>query len=184
MKNNFLVIFLISIVVYGCSSSDLSDGGSLNYKKYESKEIKCGKKRIKILSSCYDSEEGLVDRGSGGIVRQCRSSKLLIDEKTVINLPVIDKMNNKEKIILEEGYLSPISFSCIEHEGNSFVLINQGISNNVNAMTVEEVNEFRKPVVLNLNGVITPKKDAKKIIDNMKIKRIKVISANAVYGEE
>ena len=117
MKNNFLVIFLISIVVYGCNSSDLSDGGSLNYKKYESKEIKCGKKRIKILSSCYDSEEGLVDRGSGGIVRQCRSSKLLIDEKTVINLPVIDKMNNKEKIILEEGYLSPISFSCIEHEG-------------------------------------------------------------------
>ena len=45
--------------------------------------------------------------------------------------------------------------------------INQGISNNVNAMTVEEFNEFRKPVVLNLNGVITPKKDAKKIIDNM-----------------
>ena len=44
--------------------------------------------------------------------------------------------------------------------------------------------KFRKPVVLNLNGVITPKEDAKKIIDNMKIKRIKVISANAVYGEE
>ena len=60
MKNNFLVIFLISIVVYGCNSSDLSDGGSLNYKKYESKEIKCGKKRIKILSSCYDSEEDLL----------------------------------------------------------------------------------------------------------------------------
>ena len=51
-------------------------------------------------------------------------------------------------------------------------------------MTIEEVNEFRKPVFLNLNGVITPKEDAKKIIDNMKIKRIKVISANAVYGEE
>lgn len=93
---------------------------NLNYKEYESKEIKCGKKRIKILSSCYDSEEGLVDRGSGGIVRQCKSSKLLIDEKAVINLPIIDKINNKEKIILEEGYLSPISFSCIEHEGNQF----------------------------------------------------------------
>ena len=81
-------------------------------------------------------------------------------------------------------YSAPISFSCIEHEGNSFFLLNQGVSNNINAMTVEEVNKFRKPVVLNLNGVITPKKDAKKIIDNMKIKRIKVISANAVYGEE
>ena len=101
MKNNFLVIFLISIVVYGCNSSDLSDGGSLNYKKYESKEIKCGKKRIKILSSCYDSEEGLVDRGSGGIVRQCRSSKLLIDEKTVIAL-------SKNYMSLSFDYLSKI----------------------------------------------------------------------------
>ena len=106
MKNNFLVIYLISMVVYGCNSSDLSDGGSLNYKKYESKEIKCGKKRIKILSSCYDSEEGLVDRGSGGIVRQCRSSKLLIDEKTVIAL-------SKNYMSLSFDYLSKIKTNRI-----------------------------------------------------------------------
>ena len=76
------------------------------YEKYESQNLKCGEANIKVISYCYDPEKGLEDRGSGGIVRECKSSVININNKKEINIPVMAEsqkqlLKNKDMIFQE-----------------------------------------------------------------------------------
>ncbi len=99
------------------------------YEKYESQNLKCGEANVKVISYCYDPEKGLEDRGSGGIVRECKSSVIKINNTQEINIPVMAE--NQKKLLekqgydfsgkLEEGKWSLVSFACIKNNQDSFL---------------------------------------------------------------
>lgn len=172
---------LIMLTFLGCMSVERNKS---NYKEYESQQLQCGQEKIKVVSSCYDPDEGLEDRGSGGIIRQCKSSKLLIGNTANIELPVVAESQKKiySRKLLEEGVLSLVSFSCVRNNSGAYILLNQGVSNNINAMSLEDFLLFNDPVLLNSKGVLISGRVKKDILKNPNNKKSKTLSANAVYG--
>lgn len=176
------ILFCLSVLsVSACSiakKSEIED----NYKIYESKEIQCGQEQIKVVSYCFDPEEGLVDRGSGGIVRECKSSQLFIGRKKIINLPILKQEINKfySSRILKEGNLSLVSFSCAQNDKEAYMILNQGVTNNANSLDNSEKKRFDTPVILSIKGV--PVSENNKILKNKKYKKSRAVSANSVYG--
>lgn len=176
------ILLLLSILNISACTIAEKDEVELQYKRYESKQIQCGQEQIKVVSYCFDPEDGLVDRGSGGIVRECKSSQLLIGRSKVLNLPILRQDVNKaySPRILKDGNLSLISFSCIQADEESYLILNQGVTNNANAMSDGDKKKFSIPVVLDVKGNFVQERD--EILKNSKYKKSKVVSANAVYG--
>jgi len=180
-KMKSMALILIVLNFFSCVSAEEN---KFNYKKYESQQLQCGQEKIKVVSYCYDSDEGLEDRGSGGIVRQCESSKLLINNTVNVELPVVAEPQKKgySRKLLEEGVLSLVSFSCVKNNNGTYILLNQGVSNNINAMSLSQFLLFNDPVLLNKKGVVMSGQVKKKILNNPNNKKSKTLSANAVYG--
>lgn len=176
-----IILFLFVLNISACTIAKKNQT-ELHYKRYESKQIQCGQEQIKVVSYCFDPDEGLIDRGSGGIVRECKSSQLFIGSSKNINLPISNQKiyENTNSKTLKEGDLSLISFSCLQNENYSYIYLNQGVTNNVNTMTGNEKKDFDTPVILNIKGNIV--QDRGELLKNNKYKKSKVISANAVYG--
>lgn len=174
-KIKFVIIILSLLNVSSCSLAKKNEINHI-YKKYESKSIMCGSNTVKVVSSCFDPEEGLIDRGSGGIVRECKGSELIIG-KNKINLP-IGEINKKNEKILREGLLSLISFSCFSNKNESFILLNQGFSNNINYS--HENSDDNLTIILNIKGGVEKGKEY--VLKDKKYRISKIIPANAVYG--
>ncbi|MDV7502611.1 hypothetical protein R4512_05695 [Acinetobacter baumannii] len=178
------IIFILNMS--GCAT--VAQSAPL-YEKYESQNLKCGEANVKVISYCYDPEKGLEDRGSGGIVRECKSSVIKINNTQEINIPVMAE--NQKKLLekqgydfsgkLEEGKWSLVSFACIKNNQDSFLLLNQATSNDINMMDHSKGSLWDNPVLLDLKGNII-KNGNKEILKNSK--KGKAISANAVYGNE
>ncbi|EPD3533209.1 hypothetical protein ACR9SX_003820, partial [Acinetobacter baumannii] len=112
-----------------------------------------------------------------------------INNTQEINIPVMSE--NQKKLLekqgydfsgkLEEGKWSLVSFACIKNNQDSFLLLNQATSNNINMMDHSKGSLWDNPVLLDLKGNII-KNGNKEILKNSK--KGKAISANAVYGNE
>lgn len=180
IKIQEILIFLSVLSISACSIAKKNEVED-SYKMYESKKIQCGQEQIKVVSYCFDPEEELVDRGSGGIVRECKSSQLFIGNK-VINLPILKQEINKlySSHILKEGSVSLISFYCAQYDKEAYIILNQGVTNNPNSMSEIEKKRFGTPIVLSIKG--TPILENDKILKNNIYKKSRVISANSVYG--
>ncbi|MDQ2334730.1 hypothetical protein RBJ08_17835, partial [Acinetobacter baumannii] len=121
--------------------------------------------------------------------RECKSSVIKINNTQEINIPVMSE--NQKKLLekqgydfsgkLEEGKWSLVSFACIKNNQDSFLLLNQATSNNINMMDHSKGSLWDNPVLLDLKGNII-KNGNKEILKNSK--KGKAISANAVYGNE
>lgn len=175
-------LLLLSILSISACTIPEKKEVELQYERYESKQIQCGQEQIKVVSYCFDPEDGLVDRGSGGIIRECKSSKILIGSSKVLNLPILKQDVNKayRPRILKEGNLSLISFYCIQADKQSYLILNQGVTNNANVMSEGDKKKFSIPVVLDTKGNFVQERN--RILKNSKYKKSQVVSANAVYG--
>lgn len=176
------ILFYFGILSISACTTAKENGVEDNYKKYESKQIQCGQEQIKVVSYCFDPEEGLVDRGSGGIVRECKSSQLIIGKNKVVDLPILKQGINKfySSKILKEGDLSLVSFSCVQDDQEAYIILNQGVSNNANAMVDSEKKRYQTPIILSIKGVLMSEKD--KILKDNRYKKTRAVSANSVYG--
>jgi len=181
IKIQKILLCLSVLSISACSTAKKNEVED-NYKRYESKQIQCGQEQIKVVSYCFDPEEGLVDRGSGGIVRECKSSQLFIGKNKVIDLPILKQEINKvySPHILKEGNVSLVSFSCAQDDKEAYIILNQGVTNNANAMDNSEKKRFDTPVILSIKGFLISEND--KILKNNRYRKSRAVSANSVYG--
>jgi hypothetical protein len=176
-----VLIFSIFLTLSACTSAE---SPKINFKKYESEQLQCGTEKIKVISYCFDPEEGLTDRGSGGVVRECKSSTLDIMGKKVIDLPILEKKSTRilKNNTFTQGDISLISVSCIKNKEDYYLSLTQGISNNINEMSEKEYKEFSNPILLDLKGNAIQENIRKKVLISKNKKIEKFVFANSVYG--
>nr|WP_311475634.1 hypothetical protein [uncultured Neisseria sp.] len=194
-----LVIITMNSMVYATQLE------STKFSNVESEILQCGGKDIQILSSCFDKDVNILDRGSSGNMRnQCKNTRLIIKGKETLiekkypfislwQLKEVEKRGYKVNEIIDlsiKNPYSPMSISCIFYRKNPYILISYLISPGI--LKYGDYNHkldylMDNPIIMNLDGSYTSKKISYKINQMKKKKQIdnyKSIDANLIFIPE
>ncbi len=195
MNNKFISFCLLLVCL-----TQINQAQATPFKTYQSEPLHCGEATFQVISSCFDPDEGAL-RGSGGVMREsCQSSHLLVNwkgQQKRIDFPIataaqMQQLKSKgytlQKVI-RQGDWSPQSLACGQVKGISgfFVVVNQATTNDLNQEYLDKGSLSEEPVLLNLNGSMTSDALRQKIyplLKQDKVKITKVVSANALFGDE
>lgn len=187
---------LIAVIAYVLPTSALAE--TIPWKTYSSENLSCGDVVVHIESICQDRDEGLVDRGSAGIIRKCRSAKMLISHNQnsiEIKLPYIPELQRKnlEKQgydftgLMKNGQWSPFLLICADKK-EPLLLLSYITSGGAQLESKTKDSLVDQPVVTNLNGKIVDEKLARDTMFFMNRKsnkeKISSVLVNGVYGDE
>ncbi|NNP77483.1 hypothetical protein A7P54_13780 [Acinetobacter sp. Ac_3412] len=195
MNNKFANFCIISLCL-----TQLSHAEATPFKMYQSEPLHCGEATFQVISSCFDPDEGAL-RGSGGVMREsCQSSHLLVSwkgQQKQIDFPIATAEQAQQlkskgytlQKVIRQGDWSPQSLACGQVKGISgyFVVVNQATTNDLNQEYLGKGSLSEEPVLLNLNGSMTSDVLRQKIyplLKQDKVKITKVVSANALFGDE
>lgn len=188
----------MSIAVLVFTLSTVASAESVAWTTYSSNILSCADAVVHIDSICQDRDEGLVDRGSAGIIRKCRSAKLFImhDKKNIeISLPYIPKLQRKNlemqgydfSGLMKSGQWSPFLLMCANKE-EPLLLLSYITSRNAQLENETKDSLVNLPVIMNLDGQIvdeTKARDTISFINNKPSKtKISSVIVNGVYGDE
>jgi len=163
----------------------------------------CGDTIVHVESTCQDPDEMESDRGSGGIIRECRSAKIVIinhQKELEIKLPLVSEKQRKnlEKQgydfngMMKNGTWSPTFLTCLNQQKPLLLLTYQtsggGSAGDLQNENVTSDSLYTSPVVTETNGQLVDEKIALSAISfvNKESNSTKItsISINGVYGDE
>lgn len=168
-----------------------------------SDNLACGNTIIHVESTCQDPDEMESDRGSGGVMRECRSAKMMIttpQKKLEINLPFLPEKQRKnlEKQgyafngIMKNGTWAPTFLTCLNQQKPLLLLTYQtsggGSAGDLQNENVTSDSLYTSPVVTDTGGQLVDEKMTLSAINFVNKEpnstKITSISINGVYGDE
>lgn len=187
-----------SVTALALVLSTFASAETVPWKTYSSDNLSCGDAVVHIESICQDRDEGLVDRGSAGIIRKCRSAKMLIthnQNSIETKLPYIPESQRKnlEKQgydftgLMKNGQWSPFLLMCADKK-KPLLLLSYITSGSAQLENQTQDSLIDQPVVTNLYGQFVDEKTTRKAISfiNRKSNKTEISSVivNGVYGAE
>ncbi|MFI4919738.1 MAG: hypothetical protein ACHP65_09305 [Legionellales bacterium] len=200
-KAKMMKIKLIVILIFVFSTTTFAQ--NVPWRIQDSDNLACGDTIVHVESTCQDPDEMESDRGSGGIMRECRSSKIIIitpQKKLEINLPfMLEKQRkNLEKQgydfsgIMKNGTWAPTFLTCLNQQKPLLLLTYQtsggGSAGDLQNENVTSDSLYTSPVVTDTRGQLVDEKMALSAINFVNKEpnstKITSISVNGVYGDE